>query len=245
MVPRVVGTVSSAGYLSDLAKVPRDRIPCDWVEVRFDGMLDHSTWQSDCQSLEAKGIPVLFTLRLENEGGRWTAKDAERVPVFEQALKIVSAIDVEFRSPQARRLAALARDAEKVAIISYHDFQRTPDHQTLRAVVEKSQEFADIVKVTTMIRERDDLRILLGLLREKWGKPMSIFGMGQLGTVSRTVFCDQGSCLTYGFLDAQNAPGQLRASSLVEYLRTVNSKYNQERGHFMSNLPNYSDANSE
>src|SRR6185312_16063858 len=85
---------------------PGARVP-DMVEARFDlfdgveraGTAD--AWLGACARLEESGTPVVVTVRPAREGGKWSGRDEDRLPLFERALGVVSWVDVEgeARSP--------------------------------------------------------------------------------------------------------------------------------------------------
>jgi len=223
-VPFVVGTLSSELGLPLLDH----EVPCDIIEVRLDEFVDEQDWVSRCEAIESIGLPVILTIRLAAEGGKWSKPDKERLPLFMQALQHVSAVDVELKSEIVAQVSTAARDAGKACVISYHDFTQTPSFADLKAVVSKAQRLGSIVKISTMVRTDSDIEILNDLLTEKWDVPMSVIGMGAQGTQTRVMFAMRGSVLTYGYLDKPSAPGQLPSSTLVESLRRFLPKYNEE-----------------
>jgi len=135
---------------------------------------------------------------------------------------------VEFQSELSRPISKLAKENGKACIVSYHDFQKTPPFSKLQAIVNDAQEFASIVKISTMVRQQDDISTLNQLLNQAWEVPVCIIGMGAKGTQTRISFPLAGSCMTYGYLDKPSAPGQLPAKRLFEALRQFNAKYNED-----------------
>ncbi|NQU11256.1 type I 3-dehydroquinate dehydratase [bacterium] len=217
-VPRVVGTISQAATLEKLQfGVVR---PCDIAEVRLDLVgPDHPDWPARCRAIEAQGVPVIFTLRLAAEGGRWSRPDSERAPLFAAALPAVSAVDVELQSPLLRDLVKLAQGAGKALIVSAHDFERTPSYAELEDLVAEAATHATIVKVATMLQRADDANRLRKLLTVDWGVPLCVLGMGPKAAKTRTEFPRRGSCLAYGYLDEAAAPGQPPAAELRQQLQ--------------------------
>ena len=67
-----------------------------------------------------------------------------------------------------------------------------------------------------------DVEVLETLLRERGERLLSLLGMGAQGPESRVKLAQAGSCLTYGYADETNAPGQL-SSSWPPELRTGKS----------------------
>ena len=218
-IPRVVGTVSQAETLVQLAAVTnRD---CDIVEIRLD-LIGPNTprWVEHAQAIEARGLPVIVTIRLAEEGGQWKQPDEERLPLFDTALHDLTAVDIELRSPILGEVSALASRHECALIVSYHDFKQTPPIEDLRKVMAAAANFGSVVKIVTFTRTDEDVAILRTLLHEKSSTPLCVMGMGPLGPQTRVKFPKLGSCLAYGYLDAPIAPNQVPASDLMQQLKT-------------------------
>jgi 3-dehydroquinate dehydratase-1 len=218
-ISRVVGTVSQAETLVQLAAV-RNR-DCDIVEIRLD-LLGSNTprWVEHARAIEARGLPVVVTIRLAEEGGQWKQPDEERLPLFETALRDLTAVDIEFRSPILKEVSALAGRHERATIVSYHDFQRTPPIEDLQKVVAAAANFGSVVKIVTFTKTDEDVGVLRTLLHGKSSTPLCVMGMGPLGPQTRVKFPKLGSCLAYGYLDAPVAPNQVPASDLMQQLKT-------------------------
>ncbi|MGD1020666.1 MAG: type I 3-dehydroquinate dehydratase [Verrucomicrobiia bacterium] len=224
--PRVVGSVSQEGTLARLAaRAERD---CDIVEVRVDLIgpyAPHSpragaepVWFKHAQAIEARGLPVVVTVRLATEGGKWKQPDELRLPLFEEAMRHLAAADIELRSPILEPVSAMAREHGRALIVSHHDFGRTPPLEELRVIVDKASRYGTVAKIATMIRNEDDLAILRALLAERRHTPLCVLGMGPMGPQTRIDFPKLGSCLTYGYLDTPIAPGQASARELMRQL---------------------------
>jgi 3-dehydroquinate dehydratase-1 len=211
-VPRVVGTISTS-----LDPAPAE-VPSDLIELRIDLIGNDDTWLARAAKLRSAGIPVIGTIRMSSEGGKWVGNDEQRLWAYRDALPHVSAIDVELRADIARGLAQEAKGLGKVAIVSFHDFQKTPRASELEWTVRQAERFASIVKITTMVNTAEDLTALESLLKRPWDVPICVMGMGPMGSQTRVDFPQKGSCLTYGWLDSANAPGQLSAAELVKEL---------------------------
>ena len=222
-IPRVVGTVSS-----HFEPKPA-MVLADIVELRLDLIPEDANWVGWCDQLEQAGLPVIGTIRMSAEGGRWSGEELERLASYRELLPHVSAVDVEFRAEIARSLAAEAKAAGKVCILSFHDFQKTPSENELQDVVREAQHFASLVKITTMANTEADLATLESLLQEPLSVPLCVMGMGSLGSETRIAFPTRGSCLTYGYLDESNAPGQLSAAILVKELSARLPAYKESR----------------
>jgi 3-dehydroquinate dehydratase-1 len=221
--PRVVGVVSSP----DCPEAKN--LPCDLVEIRLDSLPEHFDWLQMGREIEAAGWPVILTARLKLEGGRWPRPDAERRPVFSRALENFSAVDVELQSEIAAEVCAEAKRLKKAAIVSHHDFSKTPPLDELTRIAARAERLGTVVKIATVINSDADVKILVALLAEKISAPLCVIGMGASSAQTRVSFALRGSCLTYGFLDGQpSAPGQLSAAELVKRLRAASPEYDAD-----------------
>jgi len=225
-IPYVVGTISSIESLNAFAAAQVN--VCDIVEVRADEIGDQSAWLEGCREIETLGMPVIFTIRLQNEGGKWDKQDKLRMPLFTEALKHLSAVDVELKSELMPAVCKLAKSLQKSTVISFHDFDKTPSLGELKKIAEKSAKHGSVVKISTMARTSQDILALQKLLECDFGVPLCVIGMGAAATKTRITFPSMGSCLTYGYLDTPSAPGQLSARSLNEQLRSILPDYNQQ-----------------
>ena len=204
--PRVVGTVSKT---DTLARLPtRD---CDIIELRLDLL--------GTDVLRPLEQPVIATVRLAGEGGKWTQPDEARLPLFEAALRQCAAVDIELRSALLEKISALACRHGKALIVSYHDFNKTPPLSELQHVMARAANYGTVVKIATLAKTEDDLVVLRELFKENCSAALCVLGMGPLGPQTRSEFPSLGSCLVYGYLDEPVAPGQPSARELMKRLR--------------------------
>jgi 3-dehydroquinate dehydratase I len=217
-VPRVVGTIITEQFLLEWRDNPQ-RPPCDLVELRVDGFPSFRHWLEIGLQIENLEIPVIVTIRLAKEGGRWTGLDSDRWPMLENALRCLSGVDVEIESDLAKLVSETATDLNKLCILSHHDFQKTPPLKTMRQMLEWTHERDAIGKIAAAANTDDDLASLRSLLKESWPMPVCLIGMGPLGRETRLTFPLIGSCFTYGYLDTPGAPGQYSAAELTEYFK--------------------------
>jgi 3-dehydroquinate dehydratase I len=222
-LPRVVGVISSPDF-------PKPKnLPCDLVEIRLDSLPEHFDWLQMGREIERAGRPVILTARLKIEGGNWKKPDAARRQVFSRALENFSAVDVELQSEIAAEVCAEAKRLKKAAIVSHHDFLKTPSLGELKQIAARAGKLGTVAKIATMIHSDADVKVLETLLAEKIAAPLCVIGMGAWASQTRVSFALHGSCLTYGFLDGQpSAPGQLSAAELATQLRAASPEYNAD-----------------
>jgi 3-dehydroquinate dehydratase-1 len=220
-MPYVVGTITSAALLKTFTSQGKEF--CDIAEIRLDQVGKDGDWLSHGREIEASGTPVILTTRVRSEGGQWPDDDKSRLYVIRETLQHLAAVDVEFKSNLMTQVCAEAKAQKKAVIVSFHDFEKTPAFAELRTIATNAAKHGTIVKISTMVKTNDDLAILQKLLGCEWDVPLCVIGMGAFGTKTRVTFPALGSCLTYGYLDAPSAPGQLSAEMLTEQLRAISN----------------------
>jgi 3-dehydroquinate dehydratase-1 len=227
--PLLVGVVDSAPALVAQAAGGPGAPAVDLVEARVD-LFDEAeravdVWGPACARLEAAGTPVLVTVRLASEGGRWTAPEPERLALYREALAYASWVDVEAQSPIAGEVATLARRAGRTAVLSHHDFVRTPPLDDLLRVVDGCRAAgAAVAKVATMVRSDADRETLFSLLDQR-PDAMCVIGMGAAALDLRVLLPARGSLLAYGYISRPTAPGQISVIELDRRLRAASPAY--------------------
>ena len=220
----VVGAISSVHTLTR-TDLPR-ALKLDIAELRLDLTGFVPGWDICARQLRDAGIPVLLTLRSPREGGRWAGDDAARLSAYLNFIAHVSAVDVEINSEIAESVARAAFDAGKPAILSFHEFSRTPPVAELRRIIDTGfSRGASLVKIAALTETQADVEILSSLLHGRGDERLlSCVGMGACGAASRVELALAGSCLTYGFADDSNAPGQISSEDLLNRLRSARAR---------------------
>lgn len=191
------------------------RRPWDVVELRVDLLgHGHRVYQVATQLAE-KGVPVVATVRLAKEGGKWRGDERERADVYQRLLPHISAVDIELQSSLFESLAKETR-AHGVAVIgSFHDFTGTPSRTFLEALARRGwARGADIVKIATVVRTDRDVQKLKGLLRTFRGRRLCVIGMSDVMRNLRVDLARAGSFLAYGHVGFRAAPGQMACAAL-------------------------------
>jgi 3-dehydroquinate dehydratase-1 len=178
----------------------------------------------------AGAIPITFTCRSINEGGeRIVLSEAETVKLYVAvcASRGVDIIDYELSNltSNLERIRKASRDNDVSMIMSYHNFQFTPDPAVLSAkFIDAEQLGADIAKLAVMPRTPEDVLTLLGVTwraSETSGIPLIGLSMGAIGSLSRMVGGIFGSAVTYAVGKASSAPGMIPIEELRTVLATV------------------------
>ena len=176
-----------------------------------------------------QGIPLLFTLRTDREGG---AAHVD-VPKYEKILRHAllcpqtDLIDVEVMQDvdSAARITDAAHDRNVPVIASNHHFEGTPSNEEIDCIfscMEKTG--ADILKMAVMPENGYDVvRMMEQTLRwnERSERPLITMSMGTLGGISRMCGEMTGSSVTFASVTAASAPGQIDMTSLKYILQIL------------------------
>ncbi|MDZ7641896.1 MAG: type I 3-dehydroquinate dehydratase [Desulfurivibrio sp.] len=224
----------------------------DVLEIRLDALAAEAATTAVQRLTTELATPLLFTNRPRWEGGACDAAEERRLAVLLAALEAGAAyVDIELRAgAQAhRQLLAAARQCRATAsdpaagrkvaataagpgqiIVSWHDFNTTPESAELAEIVRRQQASgATIGKLVTMAHSPRQVRRLLNLLElaEDLDFPLIAFCMGAAGQISRLATCHLGGYMTYAAAGGgqATAPGQLPAARLrqIEQLLTASA----------------------
>lgn len=162
--------------------------------------------------------PVVITARRREDGGRWMRSEKDRLALLRTAI----ASGVEYVDLEVDIADQIPRYGTTKRIISYHDFDETPDNlEQLHAAM--ADEDADIVKIATMATSFDDNLRMIEMVRNAKIPTIGIC-MGEMGLITRIMGDQLGSPFTYATFnkDKEMAPGLLEWRELREIYR-----YNQ------------------
>jgi len=185
---------------------------CKLVELRLDFLVTPPNLK---RLLIERPCPVIVTCRREKDGGRWAKSEDERMMLLRQAI----AMGVEYVDLEEDIAAKVPRFGKTKRIVSYHNFQETPeDLNHLHAKLSGLN--ADIVKIVTMAHSPHDNLRLMRLMRAT-RVPTVAFCMGEFGQVSRILAGKFGAPFTYSTFHAERtmAPGQLSYQQMKETYR--------------------------
>jgi 3-dehydroquinate dehydratase/shikimate dehydrogenase len=155
--------------------------------------------------LAERHCPVIITCRRSKDGGLWKGTEEARKLLLRTA--IVEGVDyVDLEEDIA---ASIPRYGKTKRIISYHNFQETPeDLEALHARLAALN--ADIVKIATLANNpRDNVRMMRMVKNAK--VPTVGLCMGEMGMPSRILNGKFGSPFSFATLNVERtmAPGQL------------------------------------
>lgn len=213
-----------AASTADLDEEPMARDDADAIEFRMD-LADSPV---DALTTYGGELPVIATNRPAWEGGE--REDGEtRREELRRAVELpgVEAVDVELRAlvdadvaevdlaPVVRK--AVERDV--AVIVSYHDFESTPELSDLADLGAQICTVGDVGKLAVTPSDRGEVLDLLRVTHEFTAadRRIATMAMGSMGAHSRVVAPLYGSKLAYAPVDpeAATAPGQFELQTLT------------------------------
>ncbi len=210
--PRIVASLGD-----EAAKDVSAAGDADMIEVRLD-LVKGDPLDVLRAVRSATEKPIIATNRLQAEGGQWSKGEEERIRILIEAAKLADWVDIELRAGLRERVL---KEANKPAIVSYHDFAGMPSRSELEVILEEMKGTgAAISKIAvTPLAMKDNLLILDFLLEAD--APLCVIAMGPLGRHLRAVAPLYGSVLTYGYVSQPTAPGQMSVSELRQALKIL------------------------
>ena len=177
----------------------------------------------------ANETPLLVTYRSKREGGLGNLELKELLKLYSAILESdIDMIDFELSMGEVA-LAPLiekAKDRNIITVLSYHNFNETPDNVTLMGkLVQAKLIGGDIGKIATMPKIKEDVLTLLSVTTKGYSEldiPIITMSMGEMGKMSRICGGFFGSFITFASLPNQpSAPGQIEVSKLKQILKLI------------------------
>lgn len=195
----------------------------EMAEIRLD--LCPELDEEDIESLfSGTDIPLVATCRI---AGCASMQEAERrlKTAIQAGAKYVD-LELEAPAPMGKRIRRAARECGTTLIRSYHNFDYTPDADTLEEMVTKCRIFgSDVIKVATMAHCPEDVSRVMDLYgmtypdgRQQEEGTLVAFCMGEAGKESRLECLRRGAPFTYVSLGEGDgtAPGQWTLAGMNE-----------------------------
>jgi 3-dehydroquinate dehydratase / shikimate dehydrogenase len=165
--------------------------------------------------LAERPTPVVVTCRRPVDGGRSKMTEDQRQALLRQAI----VAGVEYVDLEDDIATKIRRYGQTKRIVSFHDFNGTPDSLEERHAHMCTLD-ADIIKIVTMAQSpRDNIR-LLKLVKDA-RIPTIAFCMGEFGLVSRVLCGKYGAPFTFATFSSDRvlAPGQLSFDEMKNLYR--------------------------
>ena len=199
-----------------LAAAERLQGQADVIELRLDALADAAV----APFMSQLRTPLLFTNRPQWEGGGYQGDETQRGALLLEAARAGCAyVDLELKADAGLRRELLAVATKSRVILSWHNFEQTPDNAALADILaQQMTSGAHIGKLVTMAHSwQDVLRVLqLQLTAAARNFPLIAFCMGAPGVISRLATLELGGYMTYAAPDeaSATAPGQLTVATL-------------------------------
>jgi len=199
----------------------------DILEVRLDFLkesINDSLLTELLQFKEKISLPINITLRPNWEGGKYKGTEESRMAIIEKCISLgFDYIDLELniKNEKLATLITKARDNQVKTIVSYHDFQKTPERdEILEKVKQCSTAGGDIAKVVFNCKTYYDCLNVLkaGAMAKKLNLSFSVMGMGVFGSVTRILSPAIGCKIIYANIDENSkvVDGQVEVGILKE-----------------------------
>lgn len=226
-VPRIAVAISDEGANSS---VVANHV--DILEIRVDQFksVDVDYVKKNIIERAKIDIPIILTVRNdEAESGRQSdISDKQKLDIFKATISLVDAVDIELKSPLVSEVVSLAKENNKLIIVSSHNFKETPQDEELERILsDAKKQGADIVKMATQANSKEDVKRLMAFTLKHENDNIITISLGSLGSISRLTAPSLGSLITYSYIGVQSAPGQLPLSRLQDDLRLYYPEYNQ------------------
>ncbi len=194
----------------------------DIIELRIDQFQDRSIdYILDKVSyIKNLDLSIIATVRSAKEGGTHIS-DYERERIFKAVVPEVDIIDIELSSETLReKVIKIAKENNTLALVSYHDFEKTPSEEEIQVIIDKSVSIgADIVKYAFKVKNKDDISRIMCVTAKNKDKKLVAIGMGELGRITRVAGFFFGSVITYSYIGVAFAPGQIEIEKLKDELK--------------------------
>ncbi|WP_299526524.1 type I 3-dehydroquinate dehydratase [uncultured Methanobrevibacter sp.] len=185
----------------------------DVLEFRIDA-LNNPNFKDIKEIIEEINFPMIATNRITSEGGSFKGSEEERIDILLKCAPLVDYVDIELQSDE--KYIKQIHDTGVNTIISYHDFNKTPDLDEIMYIVEKEQKLGDIAKVAFMPENLDDTLKILAILSHC--ENTIAISMGDLGSYTRVMASKFDSPITFAAGTDVTAPGQIDIETMKSLL---------------------------
>jgi 3-dehydroquinate dehydratase / shikimate dehydrogenase len=193
----------------------------DGVELRLDHF-EKIDFEALKNFLKTCGVPAMFTVRRNDQGGTFRGTEVERLGLLESLCTLQPTyLDLEFDVPQEFRKKLFQAYPNVSFLSSYHDFSQTP--QDIESIFNKIKiPYAHIYKMAFAAKSCLDALRFLTFMQSHRGKEKIIGScMEEEGKMTRILAPIFGGVLSYATIveGLATAPGQMTAKELQEIYR--------------------------
>ncbi|MDR0912047.1 MAG: type I 3-dehydroquinate dehydratase [Methanobrevibacter sp.] len=199
----------------DILRLASDYIDkgVDILELRIDAM--NNPKPNEVKSIiENIGFPTIATNRIKTEGGHFNGSEDERIAILEKCGEVCEYVDVELATN--RKLIDSIVETGVKTIISYHDFNKTPNIDDMLDIVKKEMKIGDIAKIAVMPQSLEDTINILAILSRC--KNTIAISMGDMGSYTRVIASKFNAPITFAASDDVTAPGQIDFETMKQVM---------------------------
>ncbi|MDO5849119.1 MAG: type I 3-dehydroquinate dehydratase [Methanobrevibacter sp.] len=185
----------------------------DILEFRVDGLKD-PVLSDITNTINEINFPMIVTNRISTEGGSFKGSEEERIDILKGCADLVEYVDVELQTDD--KYINELKDYNADLIVSYHDFEKTPELDEIYYIVEKEKSIGDIAKVAFMPNDLEDTMKILAILSHY--KDTIAISMSELGSYTRVMASKFNSPITFAAGTDVTAPGQIDIETMKALL---------------------------
>lgn len=185
----------------------------DILELRID-FIENSEPDDVKNLIQEIDFPLIATNRRREENGFFKGSESDRIEILLEAAKVAEIVDIELGT-ELDYLNKIVNKSNQT-IVSYHDFEKTPDKDFLLEIVNKELKLGDMAKFAVMPKTMADTLIVLNVLSEV--ENTVAISMGDIGSYTRVVAPLFGSPITFASYENSSAPGQLNIETTRDFI---------------------------
>lgn len=233
-LPKVVVSISGtslADIQKEIEQVKENSDSLDIVEIRSDALdnmsrSEHLNLVKETCS-ELSDFPIIYTYRTTHEGGSGSKSYAEYKDLLMDVITKcdIDIIDIEFETvgKMISEIVECAGENGKTVLLSHHNFKETPRLEEMQKMLYNMHSAGgEILKLAFAPNDTDDVLNMLKIVKigkEAIGNKVIGISMGEMGRMTRLAGGEFGSCLTYGYITNNSAPGQVHATKIKDALK--------------------------
>lgn len=183
-------------------------------------------WLDQIQDLDLEKImqnktkPILCVCKGEKEKGGFKGNELEKADLLKKAMKLgADYVDTDYQTEDILIEALAKNKGDTKLILSYHNFEITPDLKELLLIIQKMLKHKpDIVKIATMANSYKDALVIMNLAQSlSTAKiPFISIAMSEYGKISRVMTPLLGGEMMFAPLETGSgtASGQVDVNQL-------------------------------
>ena len=196
--------VASVTSFDDVAKV---KDVADVIELRLD-LFEKIPQIGELEQIKKSKI---ITVRKIEDGGRFSGSEEERLSLLRKYSEFADFVDVEFNCDEN------FFDMNCRIIESYHNFDKTPDYEFLKELVDNKR--GDFFKIATLGKSKKDVLTIVRILSD-YDNAIA-FLMGEEFAFTRIMSLFLGSPFIYCHAGNSVAKGQFEVHEAHEIIKRL------------------------